>query len=691
MNSFLVCEFGKPSISSLVSECFGSEFPEILAKRQLDYISRYLKGMGAKSVVLEREYIDKDYLDDFSKFYFKRFNSREHRCARIHFFSEPWTHPNIEGMLQSHKEDKTSQLQESYLGFLVVKPLPKTFIGRTCLKIHPDIPAALALKREYSVNLFGIDLKVESVAFQEQDKVVSACATTAIWSSLHAADWIPLQSIPSCSQITTNAINFIEGSSNNFPNKELTNKQMLRAIDVAGYRHHQHLLINTNKKEALDFIKCYLRSGLPLVLGGNVFDLANEETKSLGDHAVAIVAMREDAESTYLFVHDDRIGPFARAKIIDHELDTNQEIDSALRKANSWKLSIEEKNEAGEWSEKEHLIPKSLIAITNKKVGLPLSLCINTCDRLLQLHEFAVKETQKTAPTSDSTNLTYDIYLSDISTIKRSILAEPALNLDEKAAEKMASEALLFDLAAIRLSTLTTSLSKRHWKATFFYNSEPALAILFDATDIAQGDAIVAVYPLQAGAYAYITVMLKKIANNASSAILGRDDNFIASFLRRISSKSEGRNQYLDKTFGSSRAPTRIKPEEYSGGDIQKNPQIRAYYGSSAQELKDIYPELMQSRDNFAIWVIDMEGTLLIGIEIKGLGHPTLTGFKPARIGGELKYNEGKWFINSKSGRYSRNYSDAETETLLNNALEKFKQIFYKSRESLEAAHFKSP
>ena len=87
MFSFLVCEFGKLTISNLVKESFGSEFPEILSKQQVDYVYRYLNDLGAKSVVLEAEYIDRDYLDDFAKFYVKRFNGRGHKCARLHAHS----------------------------------------------------------------------------------------------------------------------------------------------------------------------------------------------------------------------------------------------------------------------------------------------------------------------------------------------------------------------------------------------------------------------------------------------------------------------------------------------------------------------------------------------------------------------------------------------------------------------------
>lgn len=123
---------------------------------------------------------------------------------------------------------------------MVVKPLPKTFIGRTCLRVYPKINSDThkkCLSRDYSIDLFGIKLTVRSIAFQEQDKVISACATTSIWSALHAIQWKNIRDVPSRCVITTNAINHINDSSNSFPSKELSNKQILRAIDSEQLKH----------------------------------------------------------------------------------------------------------------------------------------------------------------------------------------------------------------------------------------------------------------------------------------------------------------------------------------------------------------------------------------------------------------------------------------------------------------------
>ncbi|GAB0065591.1 hypothetical protein IBA8402_13520 [Pseudomonas syringae] len=69
MISYLVSSFEKQTITNLVRECFGYDFPDIFEKAQVDYIFNYLNnlpdGNKAKSVLLEYNYVDKDYLEDF--------------------------------------------------------------------------------------------------------------------------------------------------------------------------------------------------------------------------------------------------------------------------------------------------------------------------------------------------------------------------------------------------------------------------------------------------------------------------------------------------------------------------------------------------------------------------------------------------------------------------------------------------
>lgn len=72
------------------------------------------------------------------------------------------------------------------------------------------------------------------------------------------------------------------------------------------------------------------------------------------------------------------------------------------------------------------------------------------------------------------------------------------------------------------------------------------------------------------------------------------------------------------------------------------------------------------------LWVINDKGEMLIAAEelsgnflangnaiirptqtnLPALGHPCLVDGQPARIGGELNYYDGHWYLTNKSGRY---------------------------------------
>lgn len=683
MASFLICEFGKPTISNLVKECYGSAFPDIYDKKQVDYLYRYLRDLGAECVLLETEYVDKDYLDDYTKFYAHRFGSRGHRCARLHFFSQKYSHTEFEGLLDNGQP--STMVNDTYLGFLVVKPLPKTFIGKTCLRLYSRLrertPKRVVLRRRYDVNLFGLDLSVESIGFQEQDKVVSACATTSIWCALQALDWKGVRDMPSCGEITANAINFIDGSSNSFPRGDLTNKQMLRALDAEGLRHHVHSLNSASLEEAKRIISTYLESGLPLILGADVYRLIAKTGSRLADHATTIVGYDFGGADPCLYVHDDRFGPFARARFV--ELEGFQLERRAGQIAQKWALVLQEKDDSGAWVEPaELLIPTMLIGMTHKKVRIPLDMVVGTCDRVRQMHgqaAEALRQSQLAGVGKSDWGIGFDIKLREVSTIKRDIRhssfeADPDLDDEQNAAWKRRH-------LNQKIALLTKSMARFQWVADFYFEERLAFTIFIDATDIPQGDAVSEIYERSPTNMAAIVSMVRAVAGEAV-AKSGEGQSFINSFLRRLTPVVSGLQHHLDSTFGVPGAPVRLKAAEIEQGDVRSNATVRRFYEPVNETIDQCFPALESAADPYLIWVIDFEGTLLVGQEVDSMGHPTLTGFKPARIAGELRKADGRWVLNSKSGRYSASYENSRQ--LLENALKRFQSVFPASQGDIQ-------
>ena len=669
MFPFLICEFAEGTLSNSVKECFGDSFPNVMAKKQIKYLYNYLNHLNARSIVIEADYVDRDYLEDYSNYYVKCFNQYGGRCARLHFFHEKVEHSNFKKIFASDDAESEMQfLQSSYLGFIVIKPIPKTFIGRTCLKKYSTLPGSCkktTIDREYSVNLFGIPLKVESIAFQEQDKVLSACATAAIWSTLHAIKTFDINAIPSSSEVTLSAINHISNSSNSFPNDGLSNKQIMRAIDMVGLRYHsiklskdKHVLFSI-KKAFERVIKPYLDSKIPLIMGVTVYDISKHYCSDTNDfggrlvdgHALSIVGYSETEEPYALYVHDDRFGPYARALITPIK-------DTCLTSSDErWCLTIVMKNKNGEWEQpKEILIPDIFIIPVDRKVRIPAPFIHETCEQyLIIFNEYVKKAEKKANSTADSLkdSLTFEIKLESLTKLKTQVIKDACvLNKEE---------------------ILTSPMSKFVWVAKFFLTGKLVCEFIFDSTDITQGNAVLGVVIYNRNQFEYIKKPI--LFAYEDGPLTKKNNNFMHAINYFFEEKEFSYFEHLDQMYGELRAPVRLKREELLHNKVSKNDHLKKFYGRANMSFDQMFDDLIANDEkSLAIWAISKDGALLIGKEVDGKGHPTLTGFQPARIAGEVRRNAEGWFINSKSGRYSGDYQNPNE--LLKNARKRFVEIF---------------
>ncbi|MDD3482355.1 C39 family peptidase [Azovibrio restrictus] len=673
MINYLACKFTKQTLSNLIKESFGADFPFVFDKKQIDYIVRYLEDLGAKSVVLEKNYLDKDFLEDHSRYYVKCYNNHGHRCARLHFFAkESVGHEYIDSLLGKgiYKNSKFTKnyiaLRDSYLGFVVIKPLPKTFIGKTCLKRYDKFCGGkdrrISLSREYKVDFFGIPLSVQSVAFQEQDRVVSACATTAIWSALHGISWRDNFEIPACSEITTNAINHIDNSSNSFPNNGLTNKQIMRALDVEGLRHHSQLLKDVSKASFLETVKAHIDSKIPLIFGVKLLNSGIDEKVGAKDngHAITILGYVNDKDESSLYVHDDRFGPFAKAQIIDIE-----------KTPPGWGIALQKKTPGSDTcSSEEILVPDILIIPVYKKVRIPYSMVSYTIRLLFkQMNEAVLTSPAKDLVPKNDADMPFKDYsfkadLRTISEIRQEFIANEAPTLSE----------------IDRINFLVGDYARFQWVVSIYHSGNRALRLLFDATDIPQGNALSAVIIDDKKLSEPFVTVVRKLANGFGDISSSDNDNFYSSLLRYYRKKTGGYENYLDENFGSLRAPDYLKEDEFPDGKIVINQSVKVFYESTLDTIDLIFP----GEVNKALWAIGEDGGLIVGLESGNVGHPSLTGFNPARISGELVRDGKKWKVNPYSGRFSRSYPPELRKKYLRNAVSKIRAVFIKEVFTME-------
>ncbi len=455
---------------NIFSEKSKTEISAIKEKSHLQYFNTYFTFLQAKIILVENNYIDHDYLEDYAGYYVRSFKDYNKVCTRVHFFQNQFDDLKFTELLSNANTTSLmiEELKKSYLGFIVIKPIPRTFIGRTCLRTYPsENRRNFPIIREYITSLFGIELTVNSIAYQEQDSIVAACATSALWSAFQGTGLLFQHYIPSPVEITRAATKHLPFETRFFPNKGLSPEQMAHAIRNVGL---EPVLINSKDYFILkSSLYAYLKCGIPLILGFSLF----EQNSLIGKHAVAISGFSINNDINIInniklisdkidkcYVHDDQVGPFAR--MIFDNINIEKSYDNHKKKYPSLLTSWKDKN--GE-TNSIRAIPEILLIPVYHKIRIPYNIIFE----IVVHFDHLLKSLNDPYFKNISENLEWDIYLTTISSIKKSYLEN--INLTGLYCKKI----------------LTEAMPKFIWRAIARKDSQEVIELLFDATDIEQG------------------------------------------------------------------------------------------------------------------------------------------------------------------------------------------------------------
>ncbi len=440
------------------------------------YLFRYLDRLRAKSIVVEHGYTDRDYLDDFAAYYVKCYRPYESRCKRLHFFRRELSESELLSVVRGGPE-RDENLQEDYLGFIVARPLPRSVVGRTVLRTFEKDGQRrnYTATCDYKANLFGIELAVrKSLAFQEQDTVLAACATVALWSSFQkTAD---LFDTPVLSPVViTQAASQSAHYGRPIPSHGLEVREMCLAIRSAGLEPELVDVDVTPNLPLVSLLYSYLKMGLPVILGVRV--------EGVGGHAIALtgyslqpnpIPNRKEAAGAVpsvpmvglridgFYGHDDQIGPFARLDVMPPATVGSTRYPACFE--SSWV----DKNTG----KKLALYPHVVIIPVYHKIRLTF---LDVQKWVTRLH--LVLDLVFPARAA----VEWDIHLGFSNEYKKMVrsLAAP----ERKAFERL----------------LVGDHPRFIWRAALSYNQKPMLELLFDATDIANSfPAYEAVWPHRA-------------------------------------------------------------------------------------------------------------------------------------------------------------------------------------------------
>lgn len=663
----LVIPFTPENLANQIAQAVPEETWAYSSKRQTSYLSSYLSdypGAPCKTIVTEPDYIDKEYLIDYSHYYNRCFTKYGTRCTRLHFFSEVFEVGTFDSILINYSKELHEKYQASYLGFVVITPLPKAIFGRSLLKPYPSYltvrrsvfanepSSKRILTVKNSVNLHGLELEIQSAPFIEQDKVTSACASASLWSFLLLNPAMRAD-CPAPSEITELANNGVVGS---YPSTGLTFEQMLEIIKKQGLEPKFNYIGSENfQKNFLSDIYSYINCGYPVLLGAHVFRQENQQLYHMGNHAVTAIGFSADYGEKgpniakgikKLILHDDQQGPYIRCEIISLD-----KLEKEIKSCSSEACSNFSDFQSGlvlkstyeyETNVTFYYLLSSYLTATYHKIRLSPRIPSYTISILLDLLVDSVVDTMEGLKGLQDDGI--------IEKITRELKTLFTFELNLELSNEYKQELITSGVSTFykpKADLLTQSWPKYIWRARIKLQNMKLYDVIFDATDSEYSNPL---FELISFGENYEKRLLKviselEIESNTTSKI---DKDIIKAIFAGIV-KSRNENP-VEALYGPLRQPYLIDEAEMDGQKTK----------TQTCKVKLCAAKGFKFKDNESyIWAIDENGDCWIAEEKQISGHPILTSGALARAAGDAKYivEDRKLEVKSKSGRYGGVYA----------------------------------
>jgi len=243
----------------------------------------HLRALKAGSVLIEDEYLDRDFTEAFAAYYARLFKRHIKLCRRLHFFR---------GDLSAVVNAPTAALmatglqgrQQDYLGFVILRPIHEAPLSQAVL-VPPDAPAGQEshplVRAKYKIHILGAEFIVRAFPMTQQDQRIGACAQAAIWSAArhfhtrHKGPWISTVGITEAAMMRES-----ESVASTIPNGSefLSLNGMVSALRAAGRKPLTYAANFAPNQpptwqhiRPADVINRYVDSGIPVIVGlGNM-------------------------------------------------------------------------------------------------------------------------------------------------------------------------------------------------------------------------------------------------------------------------------------------------------------------------------------------------------------------------------------------------------------------------------------
>lgn len=382
---------------------------------QIDYLARYCQRLGVVTVVSESHYVDRHFLDEFALYYARNLRPPPNTVQRFHMFKRSFSDDGLTDLMDHRAAltgkpgaDFDTDLSHDYLGFVSIRPVPGAPVGRTVLRrLEDDDHRDIWATGPHTAHLANLRLSVEGIPFQQQDEAVGACATAALWTALNRVSRRDGIRAPTPAEVSEAASRHLLTTGRTLPAiGGFTMEQLAEAVRQKGLAPEY---VGTDPPERFAAaLHTYLRSGIPVVLELRLLvDVAEqggpERISFGGKHAVTAVGFQtgdtsdpvlegtlpfSSAFMRKLYLHDDRLGPYARAFVRPtrrRPLSDDSDADEFLPECIL--LEVETKREGDDRDEPnkdglETWLVESALAPVYPKLRLPVRSLIQLGERL---------------------------------------------------------------------------------------------------------------------------------------------------------------------------------------------------------------------------------------------------------------------------------------------------------------------
>lgn len=285
---------------------------------------RRLQELSARSVLIEDDYLDRDFSEAYAAYYSKTFRRHTKLCTRLLFFAD-----DVSFVMSGDAVDVADRLEASlFLGQIILRPISQAPIGQALLAQPPapqGFESHLLVRGEYSAHVFGAELKVEGAPMTQQDSRVGACAQAAMWVAArhfhvrHRGPWLSTVSITKAAIAQAEWLgNQVVPAGSEF----LSANNMVAAIRFAGREPLMYAGVPQWAMRPSDIINRYVDSGIPVIVGlefpgqaiGHAIVITGQVIRDSAAGALPIRPTRAEYCEAF-YANDDQIGPNIRVPL----------------------------------------------------------------------------------------------------------------------------------------------------------------------------------------------------------------------------------------------------------------------------------------------------------------------------------------------------------------------------------------